>query len=143
MKNLCFSNQSLKINDKINSIRRAYSFEDIFFFPRNTLKKLSNYIISFNDYNFDMFSLKKDNNEMNIISNIHIKKDTFISEIIGLYCYRKTINYKDENKIGFKDIFIFKCHDNSYDRFLKSLLFDNIDSIIAANKTKKKVIVKL
>lgn len=39
-KNLCFSNQSLKINDKINSIRRAYSYEDIYFFPRNTLKNI-------------------------------------------------------------------------------------------------------
>ena len=60
-----------------------------------------------------------------------LKKVTFIINIYAIYAYRKTLEYENRDSNGFNDIFLFKCHDKNYDRFLKNTIFVNIGSFIA------------
>ena len=130
-KNLHFTGQSAKINDKINMINKAYSFNDIKFFSRKTLKMIEEYLELINNFQLDIFSFEKNKGNIKIITNVNLQKGTFITDITGYYCYRKTSSYEYENINGFEEIFLFKCHDKNYDRYLKNSLFINFGSIIA------------
>ena len=128
------SAESIKINDKVNLITKAYSFEDIKFLSKNCLTKYDEYINYVNRFQIDIFHFKIDKEKSNLVSNIKLSKGTFISIIVGLYCFRKTKEYENENNKGFKELFLFKCHEKNYDRLLKSIKYVNIGSIIAETK---------
>lgn len=134
-KNLNFSNESFKSNNQINLITKAYSFDDIKFYSRDTLMKIDEYLNLVNNFQINIFQFKKEKENIKIVSNVNLKEGTYVSEIIGMYCFRKTKSYAGENIKGFKEIFLFKCHDKNYDRFLKNLNYVNIGSIIAENRS--------
>lgn len=120
--------------NKINSITKAYTYENVKFFSIDTLKKINNYIEAINDYNYDLFKIILKNNEISVYSNKNIESGTFIDNIYGYNTFRKTGDYKEKNKNGFSDILLFKCKDSKYDRFLKSSLNVNLGAIIANSR---------
>ena len=134
--NLVYENFSEKLNNNINSIKRAYSFENILFFKSNKLLQINEYLKLANNLENNIFNIRNDGSKLSIISNINIKKGAFIINIVGLYCYRKTENYSNINLNGFSNLFLFNCHDKNYDRFLKCTNAVNLGSIIANSKEK-------
>lgn len=119
---------------KINLITRAYSIENIHFFNNEILSKINQHLNNLNDFNYDLFKLKIEKDEIEIYSNRDIDEGTFIIDIYGTYTYRKKIEYENKDPNGFNDIMLFKCRDKNYDRFLKSSIFVNLGSILARPK---------
>lgn len=111
MKNLYFSNESMKINNKVNLINKAYSFNDIKFFSRKAITEIDEYLKCLNNFQSNTFKFKKGKETIDILSNKNFKKGTFIADVIGFYCFRKTKTYQYENINGFKEIFLYMCHD--------------------------------
>ena len=85
----------------------------------------------------NIFNFVKRKGKIEIVSNTNLKKGTFITDIIGFFCYRKIKDYESKNINGFDEIFLFKCHDKNYDRFLKNFIHVNFGSIIAGSNKNK------
>ena len=122
MNNLKYANHDGISINKINSITKAYTYENIKFFSIDSLIKIEKYIQAINDFNFDLFKIILEKNRILVFSNKDIEKGTFIDNIYGYDTFRKNQNYEEKNANGFSDIFLFKCRDSKYDRFLKSSL---------------------
>jgi hypothetical protein len=128
---LSYKEDSDKLNENINMISKAYSFKGISFFSFEFLLDIHKQIKIINDSGTNLFEPKIKNNKIDIIANKFLQKNTFIIDIVGIYCYRKTNEYEDKNINGFKDIFLFHCRDSKYDRYLKNSINVNIGSLIA------------
>ena len=89
-----------------------------------------------NNYSYNLFDGKVNNKIINIISKCNLEKNTFITDIVGFYCYKKTNEYSEKNLNGFDDILIFRCHDQKYDKYLKKSLNVNLGSLIAQSSDK-------
>ena len=136
--NLFYKENSDKLNENINLITKAYSFKDISFFSSNFLLNIQEQIKLINNFQANVFEPKIRNNNINIISNQFLEKNTFLIDIVGTYCYKKTTEYDCINFKGFKDIFLFHCHDSKYDRYLKNSSNVNLGSLIAQSSSKSK-----
>ena len=141
--NLIYKENCDKLNENINLITKAYSYKDIYFFSTNFLFMIQEQIKQINDFQKNLFEVKIINNKISIISNQFMEKNTFVIDIVGIYCYKKTTEYNNENNKGFKDIFLFHCHDFRYDRYLKNSLNINLGSLIAQSSSKKNANCKI
>lgn len=130
-KGLLTANSDCPINKKINFISKAYSFEGIKFFPIEALEKIHENNKIINSFKSDIFKYILKNSSIEVLSNRDLKKGIFIINIYVIYAYRKTLEYEKRDPKGFNVIFLFKCHDKNYDRFLKNSICVNIGSIIA------------
>lgn len=136
--NLFYKENSDKLNENINLITKAYSYKDISFFSINFLLNIQEQIKIINNFQANIFEPKIRNNKIIIISNQFIEKNTFLIDIVGIYCYKKTTEYDGKNFKGFKDIFLFHCHDFKYDRYLKNSSKVNLGSLITQSSSRNK-----
>ena len=72
-----------------------------------------------------------------------MEKNTFIIDIVGIYCYKKTTECSNGDIKGLKIYFFFHCYDFRYDRYLKNSLNINLSPLIVQSSSKKMQIIKL
>ena len=74
----------------------------------------------------NIFKVSNTKNKLEIISNISIDKNTFISEAFGYYEYKKSEKNINKEYNAVSKILLFRCKDNSYNRFFYLLNYKNI-----------------
>ena len=105
---------SLKYKKDVNNIKFCNSFKDILFFDINILTNIRNFIVEKRKIIPNIINIKNNNGHIYAISAIFMKNNSFITDAIGIYGYKKDEKVISKNNSIIKKHLLFKCKDNNY-----------------------------
>lgn len=144
-KNNYHLNLDISLNNKkeINNIKFCNSFKDILLFDINKLINIRNFILDKDKIIPNIINIKNNNGHLYAISAIFMQKNSFITNAIGIYGYKKDEKVIAKNNSIIKKHLLFKCKDDNYSRYFYYIKSNDISSIFTLVDKKEIPNVKL